>query len=194
MTARDAAGNTSTDALTVTYNAPDSIAPVATITAPTSTTTYTTTASTLSVSGTASDAVGVTQVAWANNRGGSGTATGTTSWSISGITLQSGSNIITITAQDAAGNGGTDTLTVTYNVPDTTNPSVTISGPTSSATHAASATPMTVSGTASGQRRRDAGDLDERSGRQRYGDRHDDVDGQRDRAAERCERHHRDGA
>jgi hypothetical protein len=149
VTVRDAAGNTASDTLTVTYTPPDSTAPVATIGAPTSAATYTTTTSSLNVSGTASDSVGVTQVTWANSRGGSGTATGTTAWSVSGITLQGGSNVITITARDAAGNSGTDTLTVTYNVPDTTNPAVTITGPTSSATHARSATPMTVSGTAS---------------------------------------------
>ena len=149
MTARDAAGNTSTDILTVTYNAPDTTAPSVTFSAPTSAATYTTTAATLNVSGTASDAGGVTQVSWSNNRGGSGTATGTTSWSVSGITLQSGSNVITVTALDAAGNSGTNTLTVTYNAPDTTNPAVTITGPTSASTHATSATPLTVSGTAS---------------------------------------------
>ena len=43
-----------------------------------------------------------------------GTATGTTSWSVGGITLQSGVNVITVTARDAANNTGTDTLTVTY--------------------------------------------------------------------------------
>ena len=54
-----------------------------------------------------------------NDRGGSGTATGTTSWSVSGIALLSGSNVLTVTARDAAGNTSTDTLTVTYTPPDT---------------------------------------------------------------------------
>src|SRR5688572_1132383 len=149
ITARDAAGNTAADTLTVTYNAPDTTAPVATITTPTLSATFTASTSPFNISGTASDAVGVTQVTWANNRGGSGTATGTTSWSVSGIVLQDGSNVISITARDAAGNSGADTVTVTYNAPDTTNPSLTITGPTSSATHATSTTPLTVSGTAS---------------------------------------------
>ena len=122
ITARDAAGNTSTDSLTVTYTAPDTTAPVATITTPTSVTTFTASTTPLTVGGTASDAVGVTQVTWANDRGGSGTAIGTTSWSASGITLLGGSNVITITARDAAGNTSTDTLTVTYTAPDTTAP------------------------------------------------------------------------
>jgi hypothetical protein len=41
-------------------------------------------------------------VSWSNDRGGSGVATGTTSWSVTGITLQSGANVITVTARDAA--------------------------------------------------------------------------------------------
>ena len=149
ITARDAAGNTATDTLTVTYNVPDTTAPVATITTPTTLATYTTSSTPLSVSGTSSDAIGVTQITWANDRGGSGTATGTTSWSVTGIVLQSGSNVITITARDAAGNSGTDTLTVAFTAPDTTTPAVTITGPTSADTHATGTTPMTVSGSAS---------------------------------------------
>ena len=50
----------------------------------------------------------MTQVTWANDRGGSGTATGTTAWSVSGIALQSGANVLTVTARDAAGNTATD--------------------------------------------------------------------------------------
>ena len=71
----------------------------------------------LSLGGTASDNVGVTQVSWSNDRGGSGTAIGTATWTASGIALQSGANVITVTARDAAGNTSTDTLTVTYTAP-----------------------------------------------------------------------------
>jgi hypothetical protein len=88
--------------------------PTVTITSPTSNPTYSSGTSPLTIGGTASDAFGVTQVTWANNRGGSGTATGTTSWSASGIVLQSGSNVLTVTARDAAGNTATDTLTATF--------------------------------------------------------------------------------
>ena len=73
-------------------------------------------------SGTACDSVGVTQVTWSNDRGGSGTATGTASWSVSGIVLLERRNVLTVTARDAAGNTSTDTLTVTYTPPDTTAP------------------------------------------------------------------------
>ena len=70
-----------------TVAAGDTTAPVVSITTPTSVATYTASTTPLTVGGTASDAVGVTQVTWANSRGGTGTATGTTSWSASGIVL-----------------------------------------------------------------------------------------------------------
>jgi hypothetical protein len=92
----------------------DTTAPVVTITSPTSQPTYGTTAGTLNFSGTASDNIGVSQVTWSNDRGGSGTASGTTSWSVVGAVLQSGVNIITVTARDGANNSSTDTITVTY--------------------------------------------------------------------------------
>lgn len=91
----------------------DTTPPTVTITTPTSGATYSTGNSPLTVAGTASDNVGVTSVTWSNSRGGSGTASGTTSWTAS-IPLSPGSNTLTITASDAAGNQGTDTLTVTY--------------------------------------------------------------------------------
>ena len=93
----------------------DTTAPTVTITSPTPNTTYTTTSSTINLGGTASDSTsGVNNVTWSNNRGGNGTANGTTNWSISSISLSYGDNIITVTATDGAGNTGTDTITVTY--------------------------------------------------------------------------------
>src|SRR5206468_1661422 len=84
-----------------------------TITAPTSGATYTTGNPAMTLGGTASDNVGVTQVTWTNSRGGNGTATGTTSWTASGIGLQMGTNMLTVQARDAAGNTKVATLTVT---------------------------------------------------------------------------------
>jgi hypothetical protein len=52
-------------------------------------------------------------VSWRNDRGGSGVFTGTTQWSGT-IPLLEGTNVITATARDAAGNTATDTLTVIY--------------------------------------------------------------------------------
>ena len=148
VTARDAAGNTGTDTLTVTYTPPDTTRPTVTITTPTSGSTYSTGNSQLSIGGTAADNVAVTSVSWSNSRGGSGTCSGTSSWSNSGIVLSSGQNVITVTARDAAGNTGTDTLTVTYTPPDTTRPTVTITTPTSGATYSTSQSQLSIGGTA----------------------------------------------
>jgi len=46
----------------------------------------------ISLSGNASDNIAVTAVTWSNNLGGSGTASGTTAWTISNIALQAGTN------------------------------------------------------------------------------------------------------
>ncbi|MBW2058654.1 MAG: hypothetical protein JRJ26_14260, partial [Deltaproteobacteria bacterium] len=84
------------------------------ITSPTSGPTYSTTGGVISLGGTAGDDVGVVEVTWSNDRGGSGTCSGTTSWTVENITLAEGSNVITVTARDADGNTVTDTLTVNY--------------------------------------------------------------------------------
>ncbi|HLG57346.1 MAG TPA: putative Ig domain-containing protein [Vicinamibacterales bacterium] len=106
-------------AFTWTIVAPDTTVPSVAIASPTSAATYTATSATLTLSGSAADNVGVTQVTWSNNRGGGGTASSATSWSATGIVLQSGSNVLTVIAQDAAGNTSSDALTVTYNLAPT---------------------------------------------------------------------------
>jgi len=103
-----------------------------TITSPTSSPTYTATRSSLTLQGTASDNVGVTQVTWVNSRGGSGTATGTSSWTASAIALQLGSNVLAVTARDAAGYTKTASLTVTLS--DTTPPTVAVTAPAAGTT------------------------------------------------------------
>jgi hypothetical protein len=67
------------------------------------------------MSGTAADNLAVTQVTWSTNRGAAGTATGTAAWSIAAVPLSSGATVITVVAHDAANNGASATLTVTYN-------------------------------------------------------------------------------
>ncbi len=124
---KDAAGNVSatvSDSIIL-----DATAPAITITSPTSNATYSTTGNTINLGGNASDATsGANVVTWSSNRGGSGTASGTTSWSIASIALSSGSNIITVTVTDKAGNNDTDIITVTYSGSgDTTAPNCTLS-------------------------------------------------------------------
>jgi hypothetical protein len=107
----------------------DTTNPTCTITSPTSNPTYDNGQNaTITLSGSASDNVGVTSVTWSNDRGGSGSATGTTSWSVSNINLFSGSNVITITAHDAANNMGSDVVTVTYTPATTSLNGVILSG------------------------------------------------------------------
>ena len=101
------------------------------ITAPTRSSIYTNATGTLNLSGTADDGLGLVpgtlaSITWANNQGGGGNATGTTNWSINGITLLLGTNILTVTATDTAGNSSNATLTVVY---QTTNQNQTITFP-----------------------------------------------------------------
>ncbi len=98
---------------------PDTTPPTVSIAVPTTAASFTATAQTINLSGTAADNVGVVQVTWSDSLGGSGTATGATSWSISGLALAAGANIITVTAADAAGNKGTATITVSWTPPPT---------------------------------------------------------------------------
>lgn len=66
------------------------------------------------ISGVASDAVGVTSVTWASDRGGSGTASGTTAWVAANVPLLKGMNTITLTAKDAKGNLTSRYIKVVY--------------------------------------------------------------------------------
>ena len=60
------------------------------ITAPTPNPTYNTNSSPVTLGGTLANNVGTTRINWANSRGGSGTCSGTTSWTCSGIAMQMG--------------------------------------------------------------------------------------------------------
>jgi hypothetical protein len=106
--------------------APDTTNPSITIQSPTSSATYAASDASLSISGIASDNIGVSSVTWTcdNCIVTSGTATGTTGWSRA-LTLAEGSNTIIVTAHDAATNTATDQIVVTYTPiapPDVLNP------------------------------------------------------------------------
>jgi hypothetical protein len=60
----------------------------------------------IDMNGTASDNICVQKVTWSTNRGESGIAEGTDAWEIHSIPLQEGVNLVTVTAEDAAGNHG----------------------------------------------------------------------------------------
>jgi uncharacterized protein (TIGR03437 family) len=86
-----------------------------TITSPTSQPIYTSAQTIVSLAGTAP--ANTAQVVWATDEGIQGQATGTTSWAADGIKLRNGSNRITVTARDAAGNPSNAAITVVYSAP-----------------------------------------------------------------------------
>lgn len=128
--------------LTISY---DPTGPIVTIAVP-STNPFSTTTTPVSMSGTASDNIAVTEVFWVNaSTGGIGSASGTTNWSAL-CPLTSGSNVILVTAKDAAGNFTTASTTVIY---DPAAPLVTITGPTTGISFTTGTTPITISGVTS---------------------------------------------
>lgn len=90
--------------------------PEITITIPTTDPDFRTSALTITVGGTSSDSDGtVESVTWVNSLGGSGTASGTTSWSITNMALFDGYNIVTVTATDNDLNTDIDVITIAKN-------------------------------------------------------------------------------
>jgi hypothetical protein len=88
----------------------DATPPSIRIVSPSSTIASTTLAS-IHIAGTASDDVGVTAVKWSTSNGDAGNASGTTAWSAD-IPLLVGNTVVTVRANDAAGNSGWRTVTV----------------------------------------------------------------------------------
>ena len=86
--------------------------PTITITSPTADPTFTSSAPVIALAGTAADAEGIQSIAFTNDRGGNGTATGTTNWTAN-VPLAAGANAITVTVTDTNGNTASDILTVT---------------------------------------------------------------------------------
>jgi uncharacterized protein (TIGR03437 family) len=92
----------------------DATPPVVAITTPAVNGVFTTTTSPLSLSGTASDAGGIAVVRWINDRGENGQAAGSSSWQVPAVSLQPGTNNITITAWDSSGNTSSAQFVVNY--------------------------------------------------------------------------------
>ncbi len=99
---------------------PDTTPPTINIVSPVNAST--TTSARITLAGTAADDTGVAQVRWSSDRGGSGLASGTTSWTATNVPLLQGTNVLTVTAVDAAGNSTSATVSVQYN--DITGPTV----------------------------------------------------------------------
>ncbi|MDO8537619.1 MAG: Ig-like domain-containing protein, partial [archaeon] len=96
-------------------NQTDTNAPTVIITSPTSNPNYDTNFATINLSGTAIDNVGIISMAWGVSTDGNGIVSynsSTNTWSASNIPLIIGQNLIIITARDAAGNIGNDSINV----------------------------------------------------------------------------------
>ena len=152
VTALDASGNAGSALLTVNFTPPDTTPPVVAVTGPTQAAQFATAADTATLNGSAADNIGVTGVQWVNDRGGSGTASGIASWTVSNIPLQPGPNNVSVTASDAAGNVGTAAILITYTPPDTAPPFMTIQFPTVQPVLSTGAGTLNLSGTASDDR------------------------------------------
>lgn len=114
VTATDALHRTASKTVTFTRAvaaAQDTVPPVLNLTSPSSVTIQTTAAA-IAVAGNATDNVGVTRVTWQASGSSSGTATGTTAWSVPAIPLLIGTNTVIIRAYDAAGNSSWRSLSV----------------------------------------------------------------------------------
>ena len=81
----------------------DTVAPTLKISSPASTSVLTT-ANIITLRGTATDNIGVADVRWLTSTGKSGTASGTSVWTIENVPLYLGTNTIIVQARDAAGN------------------------------------------------------------------------------------------
>ena len=147
---QDGAGNYSTIAsVNVTYNPPDTTPPTLSITSPLNGATVT--SASLPISGTATDNgngnSGISSVTVNGIAASSDTASGanTANWNTT-IALNSGANTVTVIATDGAGNTTQQQISITYNPPDTTPPTLTIASPVNNATVTSAS--LSVNGTA----------------------------------------------
>lgn len=105
----------------------------------------------LNLTGTAAGNIGITQLTWSNSlSGGSGSMNVANIWNINAVVLHNSINVITISARDAAGNIGSDTISVSYtsaSPADTTRPTVAISTPTTGSTYTAPGGILSLAGT-----------------------------------------------
>jgi Bacterial Ig domain len=129
--ARDAAGNSTTSA-TVTVTVPDTTQPTVSITSPTSGSTVT---GTVVVSANAADNVGVAGVQFQVDGAALGAEDTTSPYSAgwNAGAAAPGTHTLRAIARDAAGNS-TTSATVTVTVPDTTQPTVSVTSPANGAT------------------------------------------------------------
>jgi len=111
ITVTAAAASGETNAATLVVQRGDEL-PKLSLTSPTADSQWVSSTGTVALRGTATD--NVTHVMWSADSGASGSASGTTSWAIAGVSLQEGVNRVTLTAYDASGRTDRHVLTITY--------------------------------------------------------------------------------
>ena len=92
----------------------DNVAPVVAIMSPDDDGRAEVSQTTIAVSGRATDNVSLKALSWQSNRGGSGDIAVSENWRSPTINLQNGDNIITVTAEDDAGNTSSDSITIVF--------------------------------------------------------------------------------
>jgi hypothetical protein len=130
ITATDSAGVSASRTVTVTRLAAAE-RPALNILSPTTANTYESRSASVALAGTASPAPGIVRVEWSNSAGGSGPASGTSSWSTGPISLRPGVNTLAVTAYDSSGASASKALAVSYWPPvsDTVAPALKITSP-----------------------------------------------------------------
>jgi pimeloyl-ACP methyl ester carboxylesterase len=150
VVAKDTLNNSTQKVVSVTYNPPEITPPALTINSPANGAVVT--SANLPVNGTASDSglgnngISSVTVNGASATGGTASGTATANWSAT-VTLVSGVNTITVVAKDTLNNSTQKVVSVTYNPPETTPPSLTIASPVNGAVVTSANLP--VNGTAS---------------------------------------------
>lgn len=92
----------------------DNVAPVVDIMSPDDDGRAEVSQTTIAVSGRATDNVALKALRWESSRGGSGDIAVSENWRSPTISLQNGDNIITVTAEDDAGNTDSDSITIVF--------------------------------------------------------------------------------
>jgi hypothetical protein len=134
------------DTMTVDYRPVDNLLPTVVITHPAVELGGLIRQATVEVRGTAQDDVGVAEVRWSNQRGGSGKAFGTTEWIVPAVPLEPGNNVIVITAVDLAGNERRAELRLTVAPPDVSPPYVALLQPSAEFTYSSSSNTVRLRG------------------------------------------------
>lgn len=84
----------------------------------------------MNLSGTATSNAGVTSVSWSSDKGQTGTANGTNSWTVNQVPLELGANTVTVTATDGAGDSRSDTIVINRESTGTGSTSLSWEAPT----------------------------------------------------------------